>query len=61
MNYDKITDVVLADVDLNDYPDFCDAYIVSASYDGCEMTEEELDEVNENSAYVYEQVQDQLF
>lgn len=40
----KISNVVIADIDPKDYPDFCDAYIESADYDGKEMTEEELDE-----------------
>ena len=34
MNYDLIDNIELDGIDTNDYPDFCDAYIVSADYDG---------------------------
>ena len=42
MDESKITNVVLDGIDTNDYPDFADAYIVSADYDGREMTEEAM-------------------
>lgn len=57
----KIDNVELGGIDHNDYPDYVDAYIESADLDGREMTEEELDEVNENSDFVYECVMNQLF
>ena len=37
-----------------DYPDYCDAFIEEAEYDGKELSEEELDEVNEDSELVHE-------
>jgi len=43
-------------IDTKDAPDFCDAYITSAQYDGRPMTEEELEELNDDSDFVYEQV-----
>lgn len=52
MEYDLIYNVVMADVDSNDYPDFCDAYILSAEYDGTPMTEEQLDEINNDFDYL---------
>ena len=55
-------DVVTVDgIDTQDYPDFVDAYIESADYKGREMTEEELDFLNEDSDFVYEEVQKHLF
>ena len=60
-DYQKITSVELEDVHTDDYPDFTDAYIVAADYKGVEMTERELDFLNEDSDYVYEQVQSFLF
>lgn len=30
-------------IDRNDAPDFCDAYVVSADYDGVELTPDELE------------------
>jgi hypothetical protein len=58
---DLISDVVVAGIDHNDSPDFCDAYIESASYDGEPMTEEQLDKINEDSGFIHEQVYKQLY
>lgn len=55
MDLNKITNVVVGNVDFKDYPDFTDAYIESADYDGEEMTEDQLDEINEDRDFVYEQ------
>ena len=55
MDLNKITNVVVANVNFADYPDFTDAYIESAEYDGEEMTEDQLDELNEDGDFVYEQ------
>ncbi len=41
--------------------DFCDCYIVSATYKGREMTEEELDVLNDDSQFVYEEAERQLY
>jgi hypothetical protein len=61
MDYSKINNVELDGIDTNDYPDFCDAYISSADYDGVPMTDDELDELNDNSDFVYNCVWDSLF
>lgn len=61
MNYDKITNVVVGGIAYDDYPDFCDAYIESADYDGTPMTQEQLDELNDDVDFVYQAVQDYLF
>ena len=50
----KITDVEFEDIDYPDYPDFCDAHIVSAKLDGVAMTSEQIDALNEDHDYVYE-------
>ena len=34
MNYDLIDNIEVDGIDTNDYPDFTDAFIVSADYDG---------------------------
>jgi hypothetical protein len=53
----KVDNVEIAGVNIGDYPDFCDAYIDSADYNGRIMTDEEIDYLNENEAeFVYEQV-----
>jgi hypothetical protein len=61
MELDKITNIELGGIDTSDYPDFCDAYIVSAEYNGVELTDAELDELNCNSEFVYDCVLNQLF
>jgi len=57
----KIYNVKLADVHHWDSPDYVDAYIVSAEYDGRELTDSELDEVNEDRDFVYEKVLEHLY
>lgn len=57
----KISNVIVENIDLADYPDFCDAYIVYADYNGREMDDNELDILNEDSDFVYEAVIKQLF
>jgi hypothetical protein len=61
MDYSKIDNVEVQDIDMKDYPDFCDAFIAYADYDGREMTEMELDELKEDSDFVHEAVFNQLY
>lgn len=61
MDYLKITNVYVDGIDMGDYPDFCDAFIASAEYDGEDMTDEQLDEINEHYDFVYECVMNQIF
>lgn len=56
LDYSKITNVEVAGIDYNDYPDFCDAYIMSAMYGEREMTEQELEALSNDSAFVNEAV-----
>jgi hypothetical protein len=61
MELDKITNIELGGIDTNDYPDFCDAFIESAEYDGVELTDAELEELNYNREFVYDCVLKHLF
>ena len=61
MDYRLIDNIELDGIDTKDYPDFCDAYIVSADYDGKPMTLGQLDELNEDTDFVYQCVQNYLF
>jgi hypothetical protein len=61
LDYKKITNVEVDGVDMSDYPDFSDAYISNADYDGVPMTDEQLDELNENGDFVYEAATDSIF
>lgn len=60
-NYSKITDVEVDGIDHRDAPDFCDAYISSAYYKGREMTEIELERLNEDRDFVYQKVMDRIY
>ena len=61
----EITDVVVDGIDTSDYPDFTDAYIESATCidNGVERdcTDIEIDVLNENRDFVYEETLKQLF
>ena len=61
MDYTKIDNIELDGIDYSDYPDFCDAFILDADYDGIAMTDDQLDEINEDREFVYEQVKKELF
>ena len=61
MIYKLIDNIELGGVDTKDYPDFCDAFIESADYDGKPMSDEQLDDINEDREFVYECVQNHLF
>jgi hypothetical protein len=61
MELEKISNIELGGIDTNDYPDFCDAHIVSAEIDGVELTDAEIEELNCNSEFVYDCVLSQLF
>lgn len=54
LDYTQIEDVQVEDVFMYDYPDFCDAFISSATYKGRDMTDAELDLLNEDRDFVYE-------
>lgn len=57
MDYKLIDNIEMDGIDIADYPDFCDAFIASADYDGVPMTGAQLDEINADSHFVYECVQ----
>ena len=62
LDYNKI-DIASIDmhIDTSDYPDFVDSYILKADYDGRSMTDAELDFLNEDSDFVYEQVLKRIY
>ncbi len=61
MDYKLIDNIEVDGIDTKDYPDFCDAFIASAYYNGKPMTDEQLEEINEDRDFVYECVQNHLF
>ena len=61
MNYELIDNIEVDGIDTNDYPEFCDASIVSADYDGEAMTEEQLEALNKDYSFVHDCVYTHLF
>jgi len=61
----EVADFEVDGIDPRDYPDFCDAYIADASIlengKWREATEQELDELSNDSDLVYEQVENFLY
>jgi hypothetical protein len=57
----KVTDIVFADIDFADYPDFSDAYIESADYNGQPMTQGELEQLQANSDFFYNELEKSIY
>jgi hypothetical protein len=57
----QVEDIEIDGIDTRDYPDFCDAFILEATYKGREMTDEELEALNEDSDFVYDKVMESLY
>jgi len=60
VQYDKIDNVIVQNIDMKDWPDFCDAYIESCDIDGVPATEEQLEFINQNGMFVHEKVWEAL-
>ncbi len=60
LDYKLITNVDVDGIDTTDYPDFCDAFISYAEYNGEPMTEDQLDELNDDGEFIQEAVMDYL-
>ena len=61
VQYDKIDNVIVQDIDMKDWPDFCDAYIESCDIDGVPATEEQLEFINQNGMFVHEKVWEAIY
>lgn len=57
----KVTALEFEGIDRKDYPDFCDAYVVKALYMGEEMTEEQLEELNEERDFIHGKLLEHLY
>ena len=58
MNVKNITNVKFGDIDMSDYPKFCDAYIESAEIDGRPATDAELDVMQNDGEIFYDLLTD---
>lgn len=61
LNLHKVTNLQFEGIDYKDYPDYCDAYVVNADYEGEPMTEEQLEELNEEHDFVHEKLLNHIF
>jgi len=61
IDFSKVEVLSIGDINMSDYPEFCDAFIEEAEIDGVYATDEQLDAINENSDFVYESVMSYLF
>ena len=65
INIKNVTNIVLDGVDMTDYPDFCDAFVMSADkLDGTPLTDVELEafsELEETASYINENAYESLF
>ena len=57
----KLENVVMADVQMFDFPDFVDAYVEYAEINGVELTDAQYDEVNENYEFLQESAYESLY
>ncbi len=56
-----ITNVKFEGIDHKDYPDYCDAYIVSADYNGEPMTDEQIEDLAQDTGLVYDLLIEYLY
>ena len=57
IDYNKIEVLEVSDINHYDYPEYCDAYISEANYNGKPMSDKMLDEINDNHPeFVHQQV-----
>lgn len=61
MDYKFVSNIEFDGIDHRDAPDYCDAYICSADYKGEPMTEAQLEKINEDGDFVYEQLMNYLY
>lgn len=61
--YKDITDIEIDGIDYKDHPDYCDAYIASATWRSSltPLTEAQLDQLNNDSCFVHESVWEHLY
>jgi len=57
----KLENIVMADVQMFDFPDFVDAYVEYAEINGVELTDAQYDEVNENYEFLQQSAYQSLY
>lgn len=57
----QISNIEIDGLDRHDYPDFVDAFIMDAKVDGRQATDEELDQMNDDGEFRYDQVMESVY
>ena len=57
----KLENVVMADVQMYDFPDFVNAQVEYAEINGVELTDAQYDEVNENYEFLQQSAYESLY
>lgn len=57
LEFSQVDNPVIEDIDMRDFPDFCDAFLVSGEFNGKQLSELELDWINDNQ---YDQIQEYI-
>lgn len=60
LNTKMINNIAFENVDKNDHPDYSDAFISHAEINGVPLSDEELDELNQDSCFVHEKLLESL-
>lgn len=60
MDQSKVHGLKFEGIDHTDYPDYCDAYISSSMIGDKELTEEEIEELNNDGTYKLEKLMEYL-
>ena len=53
-HFTELESVEIEGIDTKDHPDYCDAFVAKAFWFGRELTDDELEIVNDDSDFVYE-------
>jgi len=61
MNIEEIDNIEFEGISYKDHPDYTDAFISSAEINGRKLTDSELDELNEDSEFVYRKLESYLY
>lgn len=61
LDFSEIEDIEFEDINYGDAPDFSDAFISYATYRGRDLTEEELERVNDDGSFKYDKLMDYLY
>ena len=57
----KVDNIEVEGIDTKDYPDFVDAYIAGADYNGVPMTEAQIEELNNDYDFLYDAITNAVF